>query len=172
MGKFTVDFSPHLKSVFNGLGRYHPNFKDISNTLNALEGTTYILKMEEIFSANTSSNLWRIEAENDNVMDGSSIIAKYKIISQGGINGVIQQRVFDGIDIIDPPQAPAIQSSSSSISNAPPSGWFLPAGVYNNAGIPVPNNVPININIAPPIIKCVCGAESVGGPHSNYCGKR
>lgn len=133
---------------------------ELNRILCCIPGNTYLTFM--------SKNLvghWSIECENCHFADGTEIQGIYQRLMING-NAV---EVFKGVDIINPP---TIQTAS-----AFPSGGVI---YYNPNITPMSNNITYTVKgllssktfASHPANTCTCGADKVGGFHSNYCDKK
>lgn len=187
MGKISIKFDLSMSSVATGLPRNGIYFEKIQQIINSLPGKTIIISFLELpQNFAIFSTIWELIAENDNFDDGTEVTGKYRT-KTSIINGVLRTcTLFDGIDIISPNQANATQPGNG-------------GGTITSVGTTYSSSVPVNITISPPkyvvaptvanllqgapvykgIYKdfdisfrtsnCTCGAETVGGLHSNWC---
>lgn len=170
MGKIFTVFNSSISPISNGTGI---DFSIINQIFNSLPGKTYL----DSISLCTNSSI-RVEGQNDNFIDGTEIVGNYRRLPVPHANGssIAFVDVFQGVTIIDPPQ-PQAQLQAQAI----PSVWTS-GNIYNVPfTIPTPsvanifitgniNNIPSSHLCLSPILRnCTCGAEKVGGGHSEWC---
>lgn len=121
MGKISFSFSTFaFNTLASGTPWLKPNgavcFKAIRQVIDALPGYTYIDRIDRpIFGR---PNTMVVEAYNDNFLDGTEIVPKYKSVHQVTPWGGQFIDTFDGIDIIDPPAQQASQNGANVQNNA------------------------------------------------------
>lgn len=183
MGLVTAEFD--TKIFPNGIP-----FKHLRDTLDSLPGESRVTVVYEAYDSSLCTNLYVVCFKNDNFPDGTKVVSKYKQISahMGAVT------VFDGVDVIwmntvqnnplagvpgqvpPPPSPTGITSGNGqyTIPNIQPTytlningshvqhtGTYIPAThPYQNIGDDAEKESPTS---------CDCGADSVGGGHSNWC---
>ena len=185
MGKIFTRLMPGLgNATMNGI-----DFDLLLKVLTSLPGTTTIVKID----SDPNSPSFRVDAENPNFQDGTEIQGMWGTVFQTPLPGHASHVVttFQGVTIIDP-KPPLFSTGNGTVTLTVPG--LTPGGNYHysvsgggagSAHVSLPPAPPTTFfNLQPHYYdpsadkaakdtsSCVCGAASVGGAHSSYCGKK